>query len=74
MANLLEKYVVPGCRVDLQAIDRSKDNRREKSEGHKTYQSQVIDVLSEDRIEISMPMEKSKLILLPVDCEFDLYF
>ena len=74
MANLLEKYVVPGCRVDLQAIDRSKDNDREKSEGRKTYQSQVIDVLSEDRIEISMPMEKSKLILLPVDCEFDLYF
>lgn len=74
MANLLEKYVVPGCRVDLQAIDRSKDNEREKSEGRKTYQSQVIDVLSEDRIEISMPMEKSRLILLPVDGEFDLYF
>ncbi|MDE7131135.1 MAG: flagellar brake protein [Lachnospiraceae bacterium] len=80
MANLLEKYVVPGCRVDLQAIDRSKENKKEKekekekSEGRKTYQSQVIDVLSEDRIEISMPMEQSKLILLPVDGEFDLYF
>ena len=78
MANLLSKYVVPGCRVDLQPIDRLKDidqgNIGGNLEGRKAYQSQVIDVLSEDRIEISMPMEKSKLILLPVDGEFDLYF
>ena len=74
MANLLEKYVVPGCRVDLQTIDRSKDRIRAKSEERKSYQSQVIDVLSEDRVEIAMPMEKSKLILLPVDGEYDLYF
>ena len=78
MANLLSKYVVPGCRVDMQAIERykglSQDNTGDNAEGHKTYQSQVIDVLSEDRVEISMPMEKSKLVLLPVDGEFDLYF
>ncbi|MCH5262994.1 MAG: flagellar brake protein [Lachnospiraceae bacterium] len=78
MADLLSKYVVPGCRVDLQAIDRSKEyylgNDNSSSEGRKGYQSQVIDVLSDDRVEIYMPMEKSKLILLPVDAEFDLYF
>lgn len=74
MANLLSKYVVPGGRVDLQTIDRSKENASDSSEGRKSYQSQVIDVLSEDRIEISMPMEKTKLILLPVDGEYDLYF
>lgn len=74
MANLLSKYVVPGGRVDLQTIDRSKEYAGESSEGRKSYQSQVIDVLSEDRIEISMPMEKTKLILLPVDGEYDLYF
>lgn len=78
MANLLSKYVVPGCRVDLQTIDRSKERIRDKTansgEGRKSYQSRVIDVLSEDRVEISMPMEQSKLILLPVDGEYDLYF
>lgn len=74
MANLLSKYVVPGGRVDLQTIDRSKENAGESNEKRKSYQSQVIDVLSEDRIEISMPMEKTKLILLPVDGEYDLYF
>ncbi len=78
MASLLSKYVVPGCRVDIQEIARYRDLTPEHSdeigEGRKTYQSQVIDVLSEDRIEISMPMEKSRLILLPVDGEYDLYF
>lgn len=77
MANLLSKYVVPGCRVDLQAIDRSIEYRGKSAsvrEGQKSYRSQVIDVLSDDRVEIAMPMEKSKLILLPVDGEYDLYF
>lgn len=78
MANLLSKYVVPGCRVDLQAIDRSKGHLKgysgDNNESRKGYQSQLIDVLSEDRVEIAMPMEKSKLVLLPVDGEFDLYF
>lgn len=73
MTNLLSKYVMPGCRVDLQAIDRSASQK--DAEGHhKTHQSQVLDIISEDRIEISMPIEKSKLILLPVDGEYDLYF
>ena len=60
MANLLSKYIVPGRRVDLQAIERSpvaRDGER------KNHQSQVLDILSEDRIEIAMPMEKGKLIL-----------
>ena len=77
MAELLSKYVVPGCRVDLQAIDRSIEYQGKSSdvkEGRKSYQSQVIDILSDDRVEIAMPMEKSKLILLPVDGEYDLYF
>ena len=75
MANLISKYVVPGCRVDLQAIDRSIEYQgKTDNVERKSYQSQVIDVLSDDRVEISMPMEKSKLILLPVDGEYDLYF
>lgn len=78
MADLLSKYVIPGSRVDLQAIARTKESYQGKdngnNEGRKSYQSQVIDVISDDRVEIAMPMEKTKLILLPVDAEFDLYF
>ncbi|MBP3475550.1 MAG: flagellar brake protein [Lachnospiraceae bacterium] len=73
MANLISKYVIPGCRVDLQAINRSAI-QMDAGGQRKSHQSKVLDILSEDRIEISMPMEKSKLILLPIDGEYDLYF
>ena len=69
---MLEKYILPGEKVEMQQIDRRLviDGESEK----KVYQSRVYDVISEDRIEIAMPMEKTKLILLPVEGEFDLYF
>ena len=72
MPNLLSKYIVPGCRVELQSIGHLRE--KTNSEERKSYQCQVIDVLSEDRIEISMPSEKAKLVLLPIDGEYDLYF
>ena len=78
MAGLLSKYVIPGSRVDLQAIEHSKkkyaQNDGSGNEERKSYQSQVIDVISDDRVEIAMPMEKSRLVLLPVDADFDLFF
>lgn len=81
MANLLSKYVIPGCRVDLQEIEHLEmdeieetDGSEEIRTGSKGYQSKVLDVLSEDRLEILMPMDKSKIIPLPVDGEYDLYF
>ena len=71
MANHLSKYISIGCRVDLQTKDRS---RQRNDWEFKSYQSRVLDILSDDRLEIAMPMEKSKLILLPVDSEYDMYF
>lgn len=79
MANLLSKYVIPGCRVDLQEIEHTELDD-EMDEGYtlrtagRGYQSKVLDILSEDRIEILMPMEKSRVVTLPVDGEYDLYF
>ncbi len=40
----------------------------------KVYQSQVSDILSEDRLEILMPMEKTRLISLPVNSEYTIFF
>ena len=40
----------------------------------KVYQSRVLQILSEDTLEISMPMEQTRLILLPVDSEYDMIF
>ena len=57
MANLLSKYVVPGCRVDLQEIEHSElDEGDEIRIGGKGYQSKVLDILSDDKIEVLMPM------------------
>lgn len=79
MANILSKYVVPGCRVDLQEIERLEIDEIEETDeaggvdemktGGRGYQSKVLDVLSDDRLEILMPMEKSKIVPLPVDGE-----
>lgn len=69
---MLSKYVMPGNRMEIQEIERAKNN--DSAETRKTYQTRVVDIVSEDRLEVMMPMEKTKLILLPVNAQFDLYF
>lgn len=69
---MLSKYVVPGNKIEMQAVERAK--YIDDAEKKKVYQTQVCDILSEDQLEIYMPMEKSKLILLPVNAEYDMYF
>ena len=67
---MLTKLIEPGCKVEMQLISRKLTAAEEK----KVYISKVFDVLSEDRMEILMPMEKTRLILLPVDGEIDITF
>lgn len=69
---MLSKYVTPGIRVEIQAVEHVK--YADESEKRKVYVSRVNDVLSDDRLEILMPLEKSKLVLLPVNAEYDVYF
>lgn len=69
---MLSKYILPGEKIELQAIPRGL--KTEKEIYKKVYQSKVFDVIDEDRLEITMPMEKTKLVLLPVDAEYDVYF
>jgi c-di-GMP-binding flagellar brake protein YcgR len=69
---MLSNYVIPGNKLELQAVERVK--YVDQVEKKKIYSTTVSDILSDDRLEVCMPMEKSKLILLPVDGEFDLYF
>ena len=68
---ILSKYIVPGNRIELQKVRRLREDDNEK---RKVYGSQLVDIISDDKIEISMPMEKTKLILLPVGGEYDLFF
>ncbi len=67
---MLSKFISVGAKVELQAVNRSNEEEYER----KTYVSSVNGILSEDKLEITMPMEKTKLVLLSVDEEYDVVF
>lgn len=69
---MLSDFIKPGCKIELQALNRMSQGQNE--EVKKVYLSKVYDIISEDRMEIIMPMEQTKLILLPVDGEYDAIF
>ena len=69
---MLSKYVKLGDKLELETIDNLK-TKNELSE-KKNYRSQVYDIVSEDQIKIAMPMEQGKIILLPVDGEYNICF
>lgn len=66
---MLSRLVSPGEKVELQPVERLREDGTK--EPKKIYYSQVYDILSEDRLEIFMPMEKTHLILLSVDTIYD---
>jgi len=69
---VLSKYITQNDRIEMTAIDRGEEEQEDGSK--KVYQSSVLEIVSEDTLEITMPVDKSKLILLPVDSEYDLVF
>lgn len=69
---MLGDYIKLGQRIELQAVSRVKSN--EETTVQKLYTSKVYDILSDERLEITMPVEHGKLILLPVDTEYEMFF
>ena len=69
---MISKFIKVGDKIELQAVERTAEDRGTGME--KIYNSTVQEILTEDTLEITMPMEKTKLILLPVDSEYDLVF
>ena len=69
---MLTNFVKAGQKIELQSVERMNSENEEQI--RKVYVSKVYDVLSEDRLEVLMPMEKTKLILLPVDAEYNICF
>ena len=57
---MLSKYVMPGDRAEIQEAERI--NYIDDDEKRKLYQTQVLDVLSEDRFEVRMPMWTKRLV------------
>ncbi len=67
---MLSKFVAVGDKIELRSVDRVMEGNQEVEP--KMYSTSVHALLSEDTMEIIMPMEQTKLILLPVDSEHDL--
>ncbi len=68
---MISKYVGAGDKVELVMVEHVPGASEEASK--RVYVSQINEIMSEDQLEILMPMEKTKLILLPVDAEYDMY-
>lgn len=69
---MIEKLISPGDKLEMRSTVSVV--LPDGTEGVKTYQSSVHDILDDGRIEILMPMEQQKLVLLPVDGEYDVCF
>ncbi len=69
---MLSNFIREGDRVDLTSVEHAMGSKAGKDS--KVYTSKVSAILSDDQLEILMPMEQTKLILLPVDAEFNLIF
>lgn len=69
---MLDDLIKPGQRVDLKAVRRVRNSEEEQKE--RVFSSKIYDVLSDDTLELLMPMEQNKLILLPVDAEYEVFF
>jgi c-di-GMP-binding flagellar brake protein YcgR len=67
---MLSKFITEGDRIELSAVDKNSYGHEDAEQ--KVYASKVYDITSEDSMEILMPMEKTKLILLPVDSEYNM--
>lgn len=69
---MFSKFISIGDKIELQAVSHEYDEK--PGAPAKVYHSEVTEIQSEDTIEIKMPVEKTKLILLPVDSEYDMIF
>lgn len=69
---MFSKFISIGDKIELQAVSHEYEEKPETAA--KVYHSVVNEIRSEDTIEITMPIEKNKLILLPIDGEFDMIF
>lgn len=69
---MISKYIQEGNKIELEAVKRSVNEFGEIV--RKTYKSELYEIVSEDRVRIAMPVEKMKVILLPVGAQYSMCF
>lgn len=69
---MIEKFISAGDKVEMKStVDVVLPDG---TKGIRLYKTSVYDVLDDGRLEIVMPMEQSRLVLLPVGGEYDVCF
>lgn len=69
---MISKYIQIGNKLELESVKKSVNEFGEIV--RKTYKSELYEIISEDRVKIAMPMEQTKVVLLPIDGEYSLCF
>lgn len=62
---MIEKYLSPGDKVEIRFAQRIALTDENTERKYKTYLSKINQMLDEDQIEILMPIEQSRMVLLP---------
>lgn len=68
---MLSNIILEGQKIEIQLINVKKG---EAKKAEKLYVSQVSDIIDEETLEITMPIEKTKIILLEPDIDYNLFF
>lgn len=68
---MLTKLVLPGEKVEIESFEKAVLG---DVSDKKAYASRVYDIIDEEQFEVLMPMEQTKLILLPVDGLYNICF
>jgi c-di-GMP-binding flagellar brake protein YcgR len=69
---MIEKFVAPGDKLELTSYVETL--LPDGTEGVKTYKTTIHDIKDDDRLELIMPFEGTRLVLLPIDGEYAVRF
>lgn len=69
---MIERLISPGDKLEMKSTVSVV--LPDGTEGVKTYKSAVYDILDDGKLEILMPTERQRLVLLPVGGEYDVCF
>lgn len=70
---MVSKIIQVGNKVDLCMMQQIEQEKKTGVRAH-IYKSQVTDIYADDEIELSMPTEAGKLVLLPIGIRFEFVF
>ena len=71
-ASMIEKFISPGDKLEMKSIQEV--DLPDETVGAKLYKTKVYDVSEDGKIMVEMPMEKAKMVLLPIEGEYEVCF